>query len=80
MNWKKVPCCVLSGMGLRDGLIPRLGLNHKPDEPFNNGRSPTSPVPHISSQYSNPVVGIYVGHLESKERLRILPAQLFNFS
>ena len=23
---------------------------------------------------------IYVGHLESKERLRIQPAQLFNFS
>ena len=23
---------------------------------------------------------IYVGHLESKERLRLQPAQLFNFS
>ena len=27
-----------------------------------------------------PVCSIYVGHLESKERLRIQPAQLFNFS
>ena len=26
------------------------------------------------------LLGIYVGHLESKERLRIQPAQLFNFS
>ena len=26
------------------------------------------------------LVDIYVGHLESKERLRIQPAQLFNFS
>ena len=25
-------------------------------------------------------ISIYVGHLESKERLRIQPAQLFNFS
>ena len=25
-------------------------------------------------------VAMYVGHLESKERLRIQPAQLFNFS
>ena len=28
----------------------------------------------------NSAAGIYVGHLESKERLRIQPAQLFNFS
>ena len=26
------------------------------------------------------VLSYYVGHLESKERLRIQPAQLFNFS
>ena len=29
---------------------------------------------------SNVLYGMYVGHLESKERLRIQPAQLFNFS
>ena len=33
-------------------------------------------------EYTNNVtnVTLYVGHLESKERLRIQPAQLFNFS
>ena len=30
--------------------------------------------------YSAQILLAYVGHLESKERLRIQPAQLFNFS
>ena len=34
--------------------------------------------PMILSHYFNKLV--YVGHLESKERLRTQPAQLFNFS
>ena len=34
---------------------------------------------HINTSFDSDIY-IYVGHLESKERLRIQPAQLFNFS
>ena len=34
----------------------------------------------LISIHSSITGAIYVGHLESKERLRIQPAQLFNFS
>jgi len=38
---------------------------------------------HARTKYSRQVIvtpALYVGHLESKERLRIQPAQLFHFS
>ena len=39
-----------------------------------------SEPPSILRQGAPPNISKYVGHLESKERLRIQPAQLFNFS
>ena len=40
------------------------------------------PLQHLLRIYctNNITIKLYVGHLESKERLRIQPAQLFNFS
>ena len=35
---------------------------------------------HILPYHNRAPAHFYVGHLESKERLRIQPAQLFNFS
>ena len=35
---------------------------------------------YFNSHTVHSVMSTYVGHLESKERLRIQPAQLFNFS
>ena len=36
--------------------------------------------PGFQPQAFQPIANFYVGHLENKERLRIQPAQLFNFS
>ena len=35
---------------------------------------------HLQRKFLPVIDATYVGHLESKERLRIQPAQLFNFS
>ena len=35
---------------------------------------------YVCTVFTSKSMFIYVGHLESKERLRIQPAQLFNFS
>ena len=50
----------------------------KETDPCNNNLCIS--IPHFLQKIKVRQLVIYVGHLESKERLRIQPAQLFNFS
>ena len=58
--------CVISHGDVQTDLIYCIGI---PCKKF-----------YVTLSYFINIAAIYVGHIESKERLRIQPAQLFNFS